>query len=471
MFTTRPGYTHHTHLLESVWPHGLISSVALTAAAAGSETVLWLLSQCWSDVLLVVDAGGATLAHVTALSGRANVLCFLAKAQGSTMLAAKDASGRTPAHCAAQRGHVDALRVLVEQLGGTDVQNAADGLGRTPAHAAAEHGHIAVLRFLAECLGTSALTTVDTKRFTPAHVAAMRGHVGVLQLLGSEQEALLTAISADGLTPAHLAASYGQVQVLRYLAEQQGGALIDPLTLISLAHAAIRSLAASPTASNGRPHTSPTDGIALSRLAMAWSALRYECTPTGCSGLARASLELAISRARASDVPSCEIIRAEARLCGDPPRSGKIEIHPRSIRWAGCFLGLLYAPSDGGPEFRREHVRHTKLANSTCVELVRLRAKASARARARAREAVVALAGHSPLAQDSRTRGLDHGGSKSGERSEIEQLDAWGWPTESTGDGGSFVAVGSDCVAGDGGCVGNSSCSGGCGGGGDGCGC
>lgn len=89
--------------------------------------------------------GKASLLHVGAERGDAEVLQALLESGGKRLLGGADAQGRTPLIYAVQSGNIPAVKVLLDA--GADV-NAADIYGNTPLRTAAAEGTLEMVKLL-----------------------------------------------------------------------------------------------------------------------------------------------------------------------------------------------------------------------------------------------------------------------------------------------------------------------------------
>lgn len=120
-------------------------------------------------------------AQTAAEADNVSLLKAIFDAEGRAVFGSEDTDILTTLHFAAASGSLDAVRFLLSDAVGADV-NAARGNNFTPLHAAAMNGHSEVCRVLLE-KGASPNVQTDPQGYVPLHSAAWAGHIGAIEVL------------------------------------------------------------------------------------------------------------------------------------------------------------------------------------------------------------------------------------------------------------------------------------------------
>lgn len=192
---------------------------ALHSAAAGcSPEVAQILLAAGADAR-VLDANGATPAHLSVRMGCIDVLAKLGEA-GSTSTV--DSRGRLPLHSAAINGHTNAIEHLLAGTAGKHCP--ADDTGCEPLHHAALGGHAScVAALLSGCEdGLGSLGRgCGTSGMGPLALVALSGSTDALTLLMTAR-ADVEVTDGRGRSALHHAAAAGHVEVSAALLDLAG---------------------------------------------------------------------------------------------------------------------------------------------------------------------------------------------------------------------------------------------------------
>ena len=169
-----------------------------------------------------VTAGGWTAVHVAATFGQVHALQTLLKFGLNVNV--PDGTRKYPLHCAAESGHVDALRLLLSEEVGAEVEAKAYD-GETALHCATLNSHVKAMHLLLSVEVGAEVEAQGRYNRTPLHYAAREGHVDALRLLLSDEAgAEVEAEDGNRWTALHCAAFGGHVDALRLLLSDEVGA-------------------------------------------------------------------------------------------------------------------------------------------------------------------------------------------------------------------------------------------------------
>jgi ankyrin repeat protein len=185
------------------------------AAAIGHEEVVKLLLQRGADAT-IVSAWGATPLSSACEGGHLGVVQLLFDHQGVQALGMTASTGATPLHYAARGGREDVVKFLLGK--GADANSQRED-GWTPFTEALSEGHIGVARMLLEHMGGEDLDARDTYGQTALFHAAGGGHEDMVAFLLSKG-AKANIQDEHGATPfIETAYNSGHVGVARLLLE------------------------------------------------------------------------------------------------------------------------------------------------------------------------------------------------------------------------------------------------------------
>jgi ankyrin repeat protein len=207
------------------------------AAANGHDEVVKLLLQHGADAT-ITDVLDMTPLSWACQGGHLGVAQLLLEHQGLQALGMTPITGATPLHYAARVGREDVVKFLLGKGAHANSQRAD---GWTPFMEASSKGHVGVARMLLEHMGGQDVDTLNSCGQTALHWAAGYGHEDMVAFLLSKG-ANASIQDEEGRTPfLDMAYNSGRVGVARLLFEHMGGQDVDARDLDSrtaLFHAA-----------------------------------------------------------------------------------------------------------------------------------------------------------------------------------------------------------------------------------------
>ena len=160
--------------------------------------------------------------HIAARNGQVEAVKELLKEEYGVDVDNKNEDERTPCHLAARYGHVDVLKLILEKDSFAIFDNDEDD--NTPLHLAAKHSHAEAVDFLL-CQGAS-VHKRNSKNWTALDCAAASGSYDCAVLL-LNHDSPVDPQDRRGVTPLHLAAIHGHEKLARLLLEHDAGLALE----------------------------------------------------------------------------------------------------------------------------------------------------------------------------------------------------------------------------------------------------
>ena len=157
----------------------------MIAAEKGHDNIVQILVQAGAK-LDIQDKDDHTFFHICAAYGQPDIIKMVIGIvpESVSLLQQNDQFDNTPLHLAAEKGQTEAVRELLEEEYGVDIDNKNED-ERTPCHLAARNGHVDILKLIIK-KDSFAIFDKDEDDNTPLHMAAKQKQAEAVEFLLSQ---------------------------------------------------------------------------------------------------------------------------------------------------------------------------------------------------------------------------------------------------------------------------------------------